>query len=394
MLCAVVAAGLTMTMEQVDLGRLPFLLLGLPLLCWLYLQTSPMRWSLTRTVSPTTCAPHQNVQVVLRFDRPRTGLTQHVTDEAPALFGGQRRFTLAPWGTQVNAVSYNLTATRRGLWKVGPLSTTAYDPLGLTCRTWATASSLEFAVLPTVHPITGNVVGCGTSGSGDGGQQGIALNGEPDLTVRDYRAGDDLRRIHWRSTARKQELMVRNTTHRSPDTAVIVVDTRHFAYASGEAFEWVVSCAASYLNHLHNKAWHTKIMIGQHAIDVPPNSPGAYHNALTELAVVTAVGDYELPTMITAISNEPGLAHVAVFAGTPLSQDVAALQRISKAVPSGIATVLPTPTSSTPQPGADEALDSLAAALPANGWAFVAPTPDAPVGTTLNDALRTRLVRN
>ena len=49
----------------------------------------------------------------------------------------------------------------------------------------------------------------GQGGGGEGGRRSIAVHGEDDVSTREYRHGDDLRKVHWRATARTGELMVR-----------------------------------------------------------------------------------------------------------------------------------------------------------------------------------------
>jgi uncharacterized protein (DUF58 family) len=63
--------------------------------------------------------------------------------------------------------------------------------------------------------------------------------------LREYVLGDDLRRVHWRSTARTGTLMVRQMVDVSLPHTTLVLDTRRRAYASGDDFELAVDCAAS-----------------------------------------------------------------------------------------------------------------------------------------------------
>ena len=59
----------------------------------------------------------------------------------------------------------------------------------------------------------------------------VALHGEDDQTVREYRDGDDLRRIHWPATARTGELMVRQEDRPAKRRAVVVLDSRSSGHA-------------------------------------------------------------------------------------------------------------------------------------------------------------------
>ena len=53
-----------------------------------------------------------------------------------------------------------------------------------------------------------------------------AASGEHDIATREYRYGDDLRRVHWRSTARRGELMVRRDEQPHQMQATVLVDRR------------------------------------------------------------------------------------------------------------------------------------------------------------------------
>src|SRR5207253_1085808 len=62
--------------------------------------------------------------------------------------------------------------------------------------------------------------------------------------LREYEVGDDLRRVHWRSTARTGELMLRQDEMPWESRSTILLDTRPSTH-QGESFERAVEIAAS-----------------------------------------------------------------------------------------------------------------------------------------------------
>jgi uncharacterized protein (DUF58 family) len=89
------------------------------------------------------------------------------------------------------------------------------------------------------------------------------VHGEDDAATREYRYGDDLRRVHWRSTARVGELMVRREEQPWESRATVVLDTRAVAHR-GEgptaSFEWAVSTAASIALHLRGNGYKLRLV--------------------------------------------------------------------------------------------------------------------------------------
>ena len=66
------------------------------------------------------------------------------------------------------------------------------------------------------------------------------MAGEDDVIPRAYRDGDELRRVHWRSTARYGELMVRREEQRWRNRATVLLDSRsisHMGTGAGSSFE-------------------------------------------------------------------------------------------------------------------------------------------------------------
>jgi len=86
-----------------------------------------------------------------------------------------------------------------------------------------------------------------------GGASGLSLarhlfrTGEEFYTMRQYQEGDDLRRIHWPSVARSNQLMIRQDESTRRSTGVIFLDTREPAVGASHtpSFEKCVSVAAS-----------------------------------------------------------------------------------------------------------------------------------------------------
>ncbi len=143
--------------------------------------------------------------------------------------------------------------TLRGRHRLGPLTVHLHDPFGLTRRSVDVGPTTEIIVLPRIHPLPGRR----PSGSGQGTAGEIphmvALHGEDDQSIREYRDGDDLRRIHWPATARTGNLVVRQEDRPSRRRAVLVLDPRqpaHVGTGPGSSFEWMVSAMASVLSHV------------------------------------------------------------------------------------------------------------------------------------------------
>ncbi len=89
------------------------------------------------------------------------------------------------------------------------------------------------------------------------------MHGDDDAATREYRHGDDLRRVHWRSTARTGELMVRREEQPWESRATIVLDTRaaaHHGEGPTASFEWAVSTVASIAEHLRHAGYKVRLV--------------------------------------------------------------------------------------------------------------------------------------
>lgn len=140
--------------------------------------------------------------------------------------------------------SYALPTRRRGHIPVGPLRLTATDPLGLVRRAHTYGSELTLSVQPRVVPLT--ALPSGRVASPEGPRSDRAAGGTVTFhALRLYVFGDDLRHIHWRTTARTNTLMVRQLIDTSLPRTIVVLDTRSAAYRTAEDFELAVDVTAS-----------------------------------------------------------------------------------------------------------------------------------------------------
>jgi hypothetical protein len=174
---------------------------------------------------------------------------------------------------RVRAVDYELLPPRRGLYPIGPFVVEYEDPFGMVNAVVAVGEADRLVVVPDVVELP---QGGPTLADGEGTAQLVqrrVTGNDDDLTTREYRPGDALRRVHWRASARHGELMVRQEEHRSHPDARIVVDTRQSGYpdavpdpgdtwsptAHSEAFEWVVRMTASLGAHLESSGFRVLI---------------------------------------------------------------------------------------------------------------------------------------
>ncbi len=142
-------------------------------------------------------------------------------------------------------VTYLLPTERRGVLTVGPLQIELTDPFGIARTRTPAASSAELTVFPRVDAVSPVPHTTGDDPhAGADHPNALGRSGEDFYALRRYVVGDDLRRVHWPSTARHDDLMVRQDEVPWQSRATILLDTRMQA-SSDEALELSISAAAS-----------------------------------------------------------------------------------------------------------------------------------------------------
>jgi uncharacterized protein (DUF58 family) len=212
--------------------------------------------------------------------------------------------------------SYLLPANRRGCYAVGPLRVAHSDPLRLVDITQSYGSEATLWVHPRIHrmsPVpTGRseeLEGPTTAGAPRGG---IAFH-----SLREYEPGDDLRLIHWRSTARLNKLMVKHTVITNEPKIMVLLDTSSASY-EGDSFEDAVRVAASLVAACAEHHYPTEFRsTGGLRGSVDPAGAGL-HDVMDKLAAVTCTGDDPgLPALLKlAASREQGVS-LGVVTGVP-----------------------------------------------------------------------------
>ena len=149
----------------------------------------------------------------------------------------------APRRGESSTQSYSVPTTRRGDVVVGPLRLVTSDPFGLLSRSRAQGGTRTLRVLPRTVSLAAAPSGRLRSPDGPGADR--AAGSVAFHTLRQYEFGDDLRQIHWRTSARTGTLMVRALADTGLPRTVVVLDTRAMAYASADDFELAVDVAAS-----------------------------------------------------------------------------------------------------------------------------------------------------
>ena len=139
--------------------------------------------------------------------------------------------------------SYRLPAAGRGVFTLGPLTLEAVDPLGLARRARSSAIVSSYVIHPRVDRLRPPRVAAGPDRN-RGTALPVAGHGNDEFSsLREYQQGDDIRRMHWVSTARTDTLMVRENQLERRGQFGVVLDTRATSW-SAAAFERAVAAAA------------------------------------------------------------------------------------------------------------------------------------------------------
>jgi Protein of unknown function DUF58 len=380
-LAAGVAAALAgIFLNERDLVSVGVLLLVLPLFSALAAGRARYRLSCVRSISPPRVAAGQSATVRLHLEnvsRLPTGLLL-AEDAVPYALGTRPRYVIN--GIErggARDLSYPLRSDVRGKFVVGPLEIRIADSFGLVELGRSFSSSTTFVVTPKVVPLPRSVLAGSWLGDGDGRTRSTAAAGEDDVVPRAYRDGDELRRVHWRSTARYGELMVRREEQQWRNRVLLLLDTRRGAHAgsgSASSFEAAVSAAASIGSHLAHEGLDGQLVTDTGML----SASGAFEDVLlNSLAVIKQSRGHDLGPGVAALRSTSGLLVAVMGKLSPSGARQLAASRHGT-VPA-IALLLAVSTWADPasgsrpkpdgSPGAET--DQAAAILRAAGWRVV-----------------------
>ena len=168
--------------------------------------------------------------------RGRVGLTlgqAAVMAPLPALAPGQS-----------HQIRLKLEARSRGVIDLGPVTMEAGDPLGLIRRRRILAGARKLYIHPRTVALPPLEAGLERDLEGDPGP-GIVDDDLEFHALRPYAPGDDMKRVHWLSTARAGTLMVRQYEPTLRTRTELILDGQAASYRNADEFELAVAIYAS-----------------------------------------------------------------------------------------------------------------------------------------------------
>jgi uncharacterized protein (DUF58 family) len=372
-LAAGITAGLcAYLLGQPALLRIALLLAALPLISAMMLMRTRYRVASGRRLTPSRAPAGQEARVHLRVDnvsRVPTGLLM-LEDKVPYVLGPRPRFVLdrvEPRGHR--EVSYRVRSDLRGRYPLGPLQLRLGDPFGLCELTRSFTAADTLTVVPQVQPLAPVRLSGEWTGYGDSHSRAVALAGEDDVVPREYRHGDDLRRVHWRSTAKYGELMVRREEQPLRSRATVLLDSRalgHRGSGPASSFEWAVSAAASIGLHLLERGYAVRLLTDTGDSVTGPGSSGlgaasseAAGLLLDTLAMVQ-LSDGQSLVRAEEVLRLGGEGLVVALLGALDDEQLAELSRLRRRTAAAVAILLDSASWSLNRP---------ATGIPANGAA-------------------------
>lgn len=342
------AAACAVVLGQRDLMRVGLLLLALPLVAAAVVSRTRYRLACTRTLDPARTEAGRPSTVRLRLDnvsRLPSGVLL-LEDRLPYNLGGRPRFVLdkvQPRG--VREVDYDVVSEVRGRYRVGPLAVRLTDPFGLCELTRSFSSTEDLVVTPPVWPLPPTRLGGDWTAGGDNSARAVSTSGDDDAATREYRHGDDLRKVHWRSTARTGELMVRREEQPWQSRAAVLLDARTSAHRGDgpdSSFEYAVAATASVGVHLLSSGFSLRLLDdegGEFSADGLSMSGGL---VLDRLAEVGPSSGRTLTPAIARLRRRGGEGLLVAVLGALGAEEAAEVARLRHGTTACVAILLDT----------------------------------------------------
>ena len=190
------------------------------------------------------------------------GLTARAQGVFPALGSGLS-------GTErIVDFSYTARGARRGIHLLGSLSVTSTDPFGLARRSTIFGERTRVTVAPAVVDLPALSNFAGEAGGTLHTTTNQLGQGADNLIARPYVPGDSMRRIHWRASAHRDSLMVRQEEQESTPEATVVLDRGVLRFSpeamqapgADAGFEAAISACVSVVSRLVHDGYAVEVI--------------------------------------------------------------------------------------------------------------------------------------
>lgn len=305
LIAAVLAVVLAHHWSVPVLLRVAGVLVGAVVLALVAVAFGRAGWAVRREVEPKVVEPGELITVRMRLSRERRSALDVAEWWEDASGGGHSGVVLAPGRGRLPSAHYEVRLSQRGRHQIGPTSVRVTDPFGLATRWIELRGDSNVIVLPRqvgLSPESSVLEALSERQEASDRAAASRGLGEADVVARPYRFGDAVKRLHWKATAHRGELMVREDEQRTRRRVSLVVDTRG---SDDRELDWRLSAAASVLGRLHRDRSEIRVVAGEFATEVA--SDGSPREAMVGLALAS-------PGATPAVLDEPG-ADLVVFAG-------------------------------------------------------------------------------
>ena len=211
---------------------------------WVGAQSWDLR--VTRRIHPARVPAGIEARVELKVVNHSRRRSPVIMASDPFDEGKRRaRFWIAPLEpAETRTASYRLPTSTRGIFRLGPLELEMTDPFGLARVVRCATPDASLTVHPRVDRISSRSMSAPNDRELHLRLPVLGRSGDEFYGLREYQPGDDLRTVHWPSTARVDNLVIRQAESLWKGRATVAIDLRSAAHDSG-TLESVLSAGAS-----------------------------------------------------------------------------------------------------------------------------------------------------
>jgi len=356
---SVFAALLGLLLHQTGLLAVAVFLLTAAVAGWLWSRYSLRHLEYERSFSETRAFSGETIDITLQItNRKLLPISWLQVDDEYTLpltiLGGDSHPSSKPGIGLLSAVMslrwfervrwhYRVFCGSRGFYSFGPARFRSGDPFNLfDCQ--IDRQHLDWLIVyPKVKPIQGLTVPSKEPFGQIKARQRIFEDPSRTIGIRDYQAEDAFKRIHWKATARRQDLQVKVFEPTTTFQLVIFLNMatmpKHWQGTIPALLERAISVAASIANYAVEKRFQVGLVANgcwpqsDHPLRVlPSRSPKQLTHILEALAAVSAVPTVPIEALLTAETTHlPWGATLVVITAVVTDELLVVLSRLRTA---------------------------------------------------------------